>query len=798
MPALSAAKLTSLRDEHPHSKTTFLSYVPVIALITARVDDNTIAVGEETITYDLGTETSFLHSLVRAGQTLLVGSEAGADDLGRIRVKGAATGTEIAGTIPVAWNSDVNWADNAYLTVLHTYEVWPKFPRFDISTEDFFKDKTQIYFNENTKLDPIVRMGPGWAGNLGGGGTVVVTLDGSESYTLDPTATISTYSWVMEKNVPAQSPVIAAAGSSVTTVTFDAAGTYWIKLEIVDSNLNNQESWRPFIVHDPDNPPLRIESASSTENYDSGGMSVRLTVRESILTTVVPKRTPVIMWSTNTYQSIIKDISVLDTGSYADREHIDFFGYLTETDTDIGPDKGRVTLTLETVEAKLNLKYEYPVSLIADSTITGTVNEWWKYPSSKLTVSRAVHHLWKYHSTLLEVADVVLQSSDTRIRAAVEEFTQGSLWDRAKRFANEGSIFMRLGCNRFGVIYGEIDLQMLETDALRAAITDTFTLTSEDWKDELAIDPAEHNTVGSAYVTGGQWTGTSFNAFCAIHGEIAYADGSQYKTLHKLMVSSQAQLNQITGRIMAQANNRLKEVGITFAGNWASALTTFPQEWTRITLTGAETGNLRGVKLNNARCVPRRIERTYNEELGMSRTVIYFEAEAFGPDGIFVACPQMPSVPFEPPPPVWQVQSYAMLYVPTTDQGLWIIPATEDEPAQFNVGLSGDDLKFRMMRFHPATSILDITEQHIWACTANGLAKSTDGGQSWTTISKATMGAGASDIILDIAFNPNDSIVNPQDLYVYVVDDSSPPITSIFVSNDYGSTWADFQFTFVA
>ena len=84
--------------------------------------------------------------------------------------------------------------------------------------------------------------------------------------------------------------------------------------------------------------------------------------------------------------------------------------------------------------------------------------------------------------------------------------------------------------------------------------------------------------------------------------------------------------------------------------------------------------------------------------------------------------------------------SFNPTFVGTTDAGVYL---TEDSGSIWtarNTGLSGGDLLLRSLRLHPAYTQFPLNGQHLWACTENGLAHSADGGATWTTISKATLG----------------------------------------------------------
>lgn len=140
------------------------------------------------------------------------------------------------------------------------------------------------------------------------------------------------------------------------------------------------------------------------------------------------------------------------------------------------------------------------------------------------------------------------------------------------------------------------------------------------------------------------------------------------------------------------------------------------------------------------------------------------------------------------------------VYIGTIDTGCFILTPSAAATAS-NSGLSGDDLKFRSLRPHPAFKDLpDADQHHLWACTKNGLAYSTDGAATWSTISKATLGtptntagddpapATADLDQIDLCFDPQD------DRRVYALrTTTSPKRAWLYKSDDYGATWSNTQ-----
>lgn len=143
------------------------------------------------------------------------------------------------------------------------------------------------------------------------------------------------------------------------------------------------------------------------------------------------------------------------------------------------------------------------------------------------------------------------------------------------------------------------------------------------------------------------------------------------------------------------------------------------------------------------------------------------------------------------------VEKEQTVYIGTTDGGMFILTPTA-APAASNGSLSGNDLKFRALRLNPAYKSLPAGQRHLWAATAAGLAVSRDGGTTWSTISKATLGAPANDAgddpapatadldQIDIAFDP----LAPARVYVVR---TTATRTWLYYSDDDGTTWSNEQ-----
>lgn len=139
------------------------------------------------------------------------------------------------------------------------------------------------------------------------------------------------------------------------------------------------------------------------------------------------------------------------------------------------------------------------------------------------------------------------------------------------------------------------------------------------------------------------------------------------------------------------------------------------------------------------------------------------------------------------------------VYIATTDAGLFLMD-NGDEPAQV-AWFSDNQLKGRGVRLDPATRDLPADQQWVWFIHADGLSNSQDGGASWTHTDKDDLGqpvnlAGdapapqSSDLDqIGLWFDAHD----PRRLYLLRTTTAPNKRAWLYVSDDYGQTWSNYQ-----
>src|SRR5688572_13643099 len=163
MTRLSASELEVLR-KRPQKTQLYLSIFEPQIVFQARINDSSIERGARTITYDTVSLGNF--NAIKAGATMWIGTSAGENNIGKIRVR-SATSSEIV----VSENSNILWNDNQFLTVFYYFELWPVFPRIvqtnpNSENVTFYKDYDIVYSNQNSFLGTFINVGPNRAANL--------------------------------------------------------------------------------------------------------------------------------------------------------------------------------------------------------------------------------------------------------------------------------------------------------------------------------------------------------------------------------------------------------------------------------------------------------------------------------------------------------------------------------------------------------------------------------------------------------------------------------------------------------
>jgi hypothetical protein len=645
MTIIGAADLERLRNTHPHKIVPYLSVFKPEQLYCGTVTSSP-AMGARQITVVNVSGSLAAVDAALPDLTVYVGTSCGDYSKSKRRLRSRS------GQVLTLDENSVDWANGDVITVMLSYDLWSVFPYIDPDTKVFYKDYNIAYTDENEFMNPVAIMGPHQAKFLDGP-TVVFNLVASDSYPVADSASITTYAWTTTGGS------IANAADPTTTITFDTPGQYIITLTVTDSNANTQATRRVYFVHQrtgANAPYLDFEFDRSPEgSWDNGGWSCGVSIRGDADQSEFPDNTLCVLWAETFWSG--------EEHYIVDGYNIIMVGYIRSENVIKELDAGSVTFDIVTIHELLKNARCFSVSLEYDAS----PDTWWKMDD--LTIGRAVHHVWRWHSTLFYVTDVYLPilTSNTELLRAVDDFEGNDLYSMVDNFTYQHSIFAHVVCNKYGQVYVEQDLAMLD-EADRAAATVAVTLADRDRRGPTDLDYGRQTPedVSHAIVSGTYFDGSQAYVIIAqAPGYLPSPWGEDEVSFERLVLGSQAYANMIAGRVIAVANGWIEEVGVPMAGNWLPALDIVPQNWVQLNVQAADTK--RGIALEGNFHL-RGITSDIEVRGGTCFVDLSLVPEEFGPDGVPGPYPDdwpWPDFPIPPIPPIppWVIPTEEALLV---------------------------------------------------------------------------------------------------------------------------------------
>ena len=284
-------------------------------VLAARVNQSSFSYPLLSVTFDTVTTGAF--GDVEDGMTVLFGTSAGADDLGRTRVRGAATSTVLSIARSSQGNRDgeIDIVDNAYITVLYDYRVWAKNPHIDTDTNESFKDEID-WTDETTDIPPVANAGVAVFATIAAG-IITVDFDSGNSFAVADGAALSSYLWVVVDG----SITVGVATDATITATFPV-GFRYVSLTVTDDNGKSHTTRVPVYARLA-TADTSIETFQITRHrITRQGQQMSVRVLESLLETTYPD---------GTLCMIAED----DPSSAADRSNLVFVGWHMEDPADI-------------------------------------------------------------------------------------------------------------------------------------------------------------------------------------------------------------------------------------------------------------------------------------------------------------------------------------------------------------------------------------------------------------------------------------------------------------------------------
>jgi len=622
--AITSPELTKQRGKNQYSEMFVIPRVPNV-IYTARlngVPTSTDMVGS--IDYNTGVGTL---ADVLVDMTMLVGTTAGASDLGICRIRKAPTSS----IFYIGELSHIDWQADCYLTIADDYDILPK--HIKIVDGEFLIDYEEAYTDQHEEFEPVVNMG-GHVVIPFSGNPVTLERDASNSWVFG--ATIASYAWTAPGSSNITNP-----NTATPTFEWDAEGNYVIYCTATTSEGKTYRGMRYVFVKDINEINTYLHTVRVNEGKD---VYFEVQMTENADLTNMVARAFTILFAKDYYDSQVESI-----GYCEGEENVVSVGRISDDAMSFNEETGNVEITIQGWKYWLAKITTFPTGL---ERAINTPSLWTDMPD--LNIDRAIFHLLRYRSTVLRFCDFY-PSNDTRLALEMASINT-NLWAQIEEMAFT-SIIASLVFDRLGYAYLRVEPQLVP-EADRTAWPVVQAITSDDWQDMIGVELhlyEERAQMLSSGIKVDQY-GSGFAYFSLSPGHIPFPYGDP-DSMEKLLLSSQSQGNALAGLLVGWDNRLFDDLPVEFVGN--NRMFSVAQ-YCRASIVMLAADNPRGVPYNGYLC-PRSIEYLWDRDSGYAHTIVQFEDESveeLNVDGDVPAdsgidedfeLPPPPTIPIPPP-----------------------------------------------------------------------------------------------------------------------------------------------------
>lgn len=607
--------------------------VPIFA---ARVNMASISYPITALTFDGVTLGAF--GDIQTDMTLILGSSAGADDLGRVRVQNVASSTQIpVGRISQGYeDGQLTVVDNAYITVWDDFRVHSK-PPYILDDGTQLKDSDITVGSYTTTEPPVANMGIGFVGTINAGtGKITVAFDSVNSFAVADAATIASVAW----DVGDGTITVGSSTTSAIVATFPA-GKRWVSLTVTDSNGKSHTARTRVVARDPDDDVMLQHFDAELEITESG-QTLKAAIYDDIPQVTYPDGALVIFVEG-------------EPASPTDRSQMKFIGWEQSNDSDIRSSKTGFL-------RKANLNAVDVAGRLAN--LPGFSQEIESKPTpanwSEMTapnMDKYIHYLLLWHSTALALADYFPSDTGSDYPFVTFNSDGESLYDQVNDQAKRLLPDHLFTCNTLGQLQVVHDPQLQDASDRTTFSWGTF---DEDFTEGIQFSytrpPKQHWVRGHAMLTQSDYTtidgvDTLLTVHCIAPGTAPGQGVSETETTEGL-VPSQVTLNAVTGHRYARLNSRYGKINITSPDDTLfTDLEPANMQWVNVSLPPAYAAQ-RGLALE-VRCLVSRITRRYEAQRTgtLRKSQFELEVETEGTPALTVIPAGTTAVPVDPIPP---------------------------------------------------------------------------------------------------------------------------------------------------
>ncbi len=577
MPQLSPQDDLLTRSQ-PQEYRLYLSLYQPETVFTARCLNIPTGTANRVIPYLPSSVTTGTPAGVIANMVMMVGTTAGANDLGTVRVRNFVNSGSV-NQIVVAANSHIHWVSGSYLTILNYIDVEAIYPHIDQTASQsgtisatFYKDWDIPYTNQNTVQGSFVCMGPHRAAFRDPAtGQTQLYWSSSGSVNVVSTGTALAFQWEFEGGTP--------TGSTLRDpgyVTYSTPGHYRTRLIVYASGtqgVTTDFGVRFVSIYDqpdagPNRPIVKWEIQDLNGQRKSGGYQGRVKVWERVGPEFIKDGQLVVMFSDDYYGGVRKNIG----GNAENCSSIFWVGYVLKNTIIYDYKEGTVEFQIGSISEMMKQAEGFSISCQDDVA----PNTWYKIKN--LSVLRSLWHYLRWHSTVFNLNDFQY-TGDDRLKDYLDT-NRESMYDALSKFL-KSNVWGELVSDRQGKLWAEITPQGWSTttpaypfltslgtnDIGSSPKTNSVAISSKAARVSNGPQITERLFPETSYVEYGGivWygaaSGTGFlQAVLAGGPGITPAYKGQIDHMEGMALSSQSQLNQIVGNSYAYQNSRFPEI----------------------------------------------------------------------------------------------------------------------------------------------------------------------------------------------------------------------------------------------
>lgn len=570
------------------------------------------------ISFDTGSGTL---GNVFADMTLYIGSSPGGFEYGICRIRKSP----ISGTFYVGETAEIDWQDNAYLTVVDDYQIWQKSLR--IVDEVPYMDWDVPYSDQHADFDPVPAMGTHRVAKLVGA-SVDVTLG----------AASDTPAWVIDSTISSHAwSVSGATLDSATAVnpvaTFTAPGTYLAYCVFTAANGKTFRGVRYVIIWDDDNPPLgNFQLRNGRYSSATGGGSFEVALFSDMDTSSFRERSLVILFA----EDYNEDGAVVMPHQITGAENIIACGYISDISAERDSETGGLSFVVESPEYWMRQIRDFPSGL---ELKVGDAETWTDMPS--MTVRRALWHFLHWRSTVTRVMDVQITDDDrlaTRFQTA-----RANLWERLIQAA-QPTIYATPKVDPYGRLFIEVEPQMEAQDDRSFPVA--MTITDDDIEGDIRWIRRDVKALSMLFFSGVAINASGgANSFFSMSPGHSYGHHGEEETQDNYLVGSQSKANSMCGCYYGWRNNPIEDIEINFKHSFRVPVTA-PRQFFEYEITAE--ADPRGIGYSG-NWIVREWSFDCDPDTGFLRTAAIFEPEATPGSAVNGDVPTMEDIDFSIP-----------------------------------------------------------------------------------------------------------------------------------------------------